>query len=57
MNNDDARTIWVSGAAGRLGGAVARLLRESGHTVLEADSKGPSPVNLAAAVARSRSWR
>ncbi|NNG19117.1 NAD(P)-dependent oxidoreductase [Naumannella sp. ID2617S] len=47
--------VWVSGTSGKLGGEVARQLREQGHEVSEADIRSPHPVNLLddAAVANS----
>jgi nucleoside-diphosphate-sugar epimerase len=47
--------VWVSGAAGKLGREVTHHLRQAGHQVIEADSHGPTPVELtdARAVAAS----
>lgn len=47
--------VWVSGSHGKLGREVCRQLRAAGVEVLEADARGPHPVDLtdSAAVARS----
>ncbi len=54
-SGSSARTVWVSGSAGKLGSEVVRQLREAGDRVIEADIVGDSPVDLLdpAAVAAS----
>lgn len=54
-NIQPGAVVWVSGATGKLGTAVARMLRADGYEVLEADSRGARPVDLLDpdAVARS----
>jgi UDP-glucose 4-epimerase len=51
----DASVVWVSGSHGKLGSEVCRRLRAAGARVIEADTRGPSAVDLTdeAAVARS----
>lgn len=51
----EAPIVWVSGSHGKLGREVCRQLRAAGVEVLEADAKGPNPIDLtdAEAVARS----